>query len=338
MNEIYGYRSKKGIVFLAEGREQSLFKVGRTIIAGRANRELLQALNNAPRDDIEQYLRIAYEGRQTDLLLGSREKRKFRMFRLGTGQRASQEISSFGSISRLHSKYEIESSASGEKLEEMVEYLFNLTKDDSLQFGFIDRYNAKLLFSPETTLSLPPTEYEKRGEFNQKLYGINSEFYELLARNLEISRRLRQKKSGIRSALHKLKTLAVGSELSDMREANAELIETYLDYRHGPLERFRIKSIFTEQKQEQARIYAPRRYSRAKQLSLQQRLDRELMPKHERSLIVRLRKNSIGEHRVFAGHWTPGTRDISAGLAGRTLSFLREQKRLCTVMANIHQN
>lgn len=158
-------------------------------------------------------------------------------------------------------------------LEEVLLKLYDGRGTDGLQFGFLDKYGAKALYAPGTRFFNSPKDYRAH---DKKLSRVNNEFYRVLALSLaEAKQADGQKDTGLFSRV----ASSVGRKrcLSELRD----IITRYMDYSHGPLERYTVGRFLQSYRAEPKK---PRR----KERSRQEELDREFLPKDRKSLMLRL--------------------------------------------------
>lgn len=145
-------------------------------------------------------------------------------------------------------------------LEGMLKELYAIVPGN--QFAFIDEKDAKCLYAPSVQFSVPPETYQKRGELNARLERINAGFYEAISAELRVRACL---KSGW---------------LQDRLQQRAlrKIVDRFLDYHDGPVERLGIIGYLERQQARKPRL----------KLSMQARLDKEFMPKGQRALVLSL--------------------------------------------------
>ncbi len=317
MKGIFCCRSSRGIVFLAKNDSQSLFSVGNTILAfDGKNSSLVEIIEGINEAGIEDELKACYTEKKTELFIGRYKKRSFRLSKLQLGRYPAQHpVDDLGFIlpsgktvssrlqRQLDSGFRLSSSS---RLEDMLEILYGISDGDAHnpQFGFIDKYGAKTLFSPETEFSIPPQEYKKRGKFNHAVLKSNAGFYELLLRSLEFEETLKRGQHELdkgSSILQGLRKARIKSRISRTSESTGEIIYRYLDYRHGLLERFTLGSFIDDMSSELRRDTVTNAYHSKKHWTMQQRIDRELMPSGSRSLIISMKRFGSYSRRAQDG-------------------------------------
>jgi len=292
---IYCYRSKKGIVLLARGKEQCLYSAGNVIIgAPNADPELADLLHKPDHERLDDYVSSLYSNQ--DLFTANRDK----LLLTRSSGNTHQTIKIFDSAGDSTVQGKINDDFSNgfdlsyyKTLEDMLFYVYKISGDRHPQFGFIDRYGAKLLFSPQVSLFLPPSEYTKRGELNLKKYRVNNEFYALVRKALDERFVLEDQ---IKSLSYKKKFgwRGTNKKLRYLKQDTRDIITRLIDYSHGPLERFSIRGFIEEIDQ----YIGQTAYRPKKVWNLQQAMDRELQPRDIRNLIMNL---NIPEHHKKAG-------------------------------------
>ena len=74
-------------------------------------------------------------------------------------------------------------------------------------------------------------------------------------------------------------------EKNRIRNDIRDVLYRYLDYDHGPIERLTINGYFAKRNSRQREMAVPR-YNPKKSYSLQARLDKELLPKGVKSMMI----------------------------------------------------
>ncbi len=304
MSSILCCRSKKGIVMLARNTKQAIYNINNTLVGvKKPGAELTDLLKNAGpylrKNPVREFLRdncmdvddilVASWGRGPEVSKSRKREASFRP--AGALEYFSDMERTI--VSRLGNAMD-----SGLKLSylrdmgDMLEVLYSISDDNEacLQLGFVDKYGAKTLFYPDVEFLHPPQEYQKRGVFNRKRQDANNGFFKTLKGSLDRTQKLKKKDPAMsyRKSFFLPGKRKPEKSLREARKDTDDIICRYMDYRHGPLERFTIRSYLDDAGKERPKKDVPvigsiRRYT------LQQRLDREFLPRDTKSILVRVR-------------------------------------------------
>ena len=268
MSRLIGLRSGHGVLICSGSTQQDIFSSGKYIIGAEpVTDELLKALEESPKN-LERYLLKGYSGKGARVLIGRGSSLK----RLKIGQRPYKEkVERLCILNGKADMGKLPGKRSG--LEDLLQYAYDHDQG-YMQFGFCDRQGAKALYHPETSLSIAPFAQQKRGG-SPSFEKLQESFYHALLKLLEEGRALTEDK-GL------FKRIACLPAQMGNEEKLKELIERFLDYSDGPVERHTTKRFL--QRIGQKSVHKPKKSD----LSLQKRLDHELLPKDKRSAIVRL--------------------------------------------------
>jgi len=255
MSDLLCCASKKGAVIISNSQRQSIYSADKHIVAGPDDRELSDLVDFGGIDFLSQHKKYQ------DVFVGSRKSLT----------RGGENVGLCDFISDTPKNVSKKLRRPPKNLSDMLIFLFNaITRSIYYQFGFVDKYGAKTLFSPESELYLEAAEYCVNGSLSAARSANNSEFYNLLVRALDNCKTLPNKKT---------------------KSAVRDIIERYLDYEHGVVERFTVNRYLKDMKVELQRIAVPRLVPK-KQYSLQQRLDRDFQPRDSMNLLISLRRLS----------------------------------------------
>ncbi len=303
MDSILCCSSNKGIVMLARNRQQAIYNINDTLIGVKdPDRDLSDLLRNAESYLKKNPVKDFIEDNCPDLsnlLIGSWGRRPAVLKSENRGGRfmtanALEYFSDMGSTieSRVSHAFE-----SGLKLSyvkgmgDMLEFLYSISNDNDscLQFGFIDKFGAKTLFHPDTDFSHPPSEYKKRGEIHKKRQETNDRFFDTLLKSLERTAGLKKRYPGFsyKSPLMGFRKRSLEKSIKKARQDTDNIISRYMDYSHGPVERFTIRSFLDDSGGDRLKKGLPVMGS-LKRYSLQQRLDRTFLQQESGSILVSL--------------------------------------------------
>jgi len=253
---IHCCRSSTGIVFLATGNRQHIYSLEDIVIAC-AYPGIVQGLRLTEPDQV-------YDLQSTDqIFIGEGSE----LYILKRGVRRTIQASSG-------------ETESGKYIEDLLLSLYKMENKPS-QLGFIDRYGARLMFSADVDLILPPSHLQKRGVLCPQRYKVNCDLFNALMSNLEHWTRLSRKKE--RNLFRKV---LLSKRIQDTRSDAAEIIDRYMDYCHGPIERFTIRNFIKELRTGSG--YDPSR--------LQHDLDRTFLPGDQKSIILEYPTENLRMH------------------------------------------
>lgn len=251
------YHAKNASVILASGKEQQIFRYGKALVAGSP--ELAEIVKWLSRDTIKS---IEESGISAYVLDRDSCKK--------IHHKTVSNVEGFDCLGKIGKRPEVKKT-----LEEITYALYSCSKQGSLQLALADRHGNKALFAPDVGLVLPPEEYLKRGVFSHERSQANAEFYRLLLNSLVLLKKNEKSDGRISRFMSRMKLL----------DDTKGIINRYLDYGHGLLERGRIAQYFSRAQETQATI-GKKAYNVKKSTDLQTKLDNELLPKSVRSMII----------------------------------------------------
>ena len=279
MKGVFGYRSKKGIVLLGIDNKQVLFSKDDKIYGIQT--EQISHVNSL---DFGNYNGI-------DALVASTD---------GTLKRVRKNVlisTDFEFLGSKNSTYILNQNIKSnlkhcKNIEDMLLFLYsNFAKGQkNIQFGFVDKYDAKTLLSPGIDFLETPDEYLKSGKPDAQRFSTNKGFYDVLLSSLEYASSVLEK----RQADAFKKTFFSRKTDKKLRDAKHELKDTilrYMDYHNGPLERFTIKNFLQNKKD----TVKPTAYVPKKRWSLQEELDNELLPRGQKSVLITFKNNNYSK-------------------------------------------
>ena len=314
MNDLFCYKSKKGIVFLSNNKEQNLFSVNNNIIASRnADFDLGQLVKNASfftkKNSLQDFLQGNYSKNQ-DLYIGN-YKNGFNLLKQPKSSNYFSKIDYFDFNSSSHSF--VQTTISNDQnngfdfsycsdIEEMLGYVYKLVKNggtdtSNLQFGILDKHDAKVLFSKNIEFLHAPDNYANKGNVDDKKFENNSKFHELLLVSLDTTYELLKKrpKYNYKKSFFGIGKKLLDKEINESRKDTAEIVDRFLDYNNGIIERYTIGGFIDEMHDVINPKPKPKLYN-PKKRDFQNILNKELLPKHEKSVILRLANKGYGRN------------------------------------------